>query len=293
MITPGDATKLTALVQDNQKVRDDDESPGAPAGAVYESQSGGIVDTLQDLTEKAESQLADLRQKEVANRHSFEMLKQSLQDELKFGSEDLAEARKGIAESSERKATAEGDLDATSKELAEDVGAKAAVHQECEARAEAFDAETKSRAEELKALADAKNIIVASTGGAAASFLQLARSELRSGKDMPKYAAVHFVRDLANKQHSNALVQLVAQMTAVMQSSDSFGKVKDLISNMIARLEKEAGADATKKAYCDKELAESNEKKTDKTDEIEKITTRIDRAAAASAQLKEEVATLE
>merc|ERR1719343_891325 len=293
MITPGDATKLTALVQDNQKVRDDDESPGAPAGAVYESQSGGIVDTLQDLTEKAESQLADLRQKEVANRHSYEMLKQSLQDELKFGADDMAEAKKGIAESSERKATAEGDLSATSKELAEDVKAKAGVHQECEARAEAFGAETKSRAEELKALADAKKIIVESTGGAAASFLQLARSQLRTGKDMHKYAAVHFVRDLANKQHSNTLVQLAAQMTAAMQSKDAFGKVKGLISDMIARLEKEAGADATKKAYCDKELAESNEKKTDKTDEIEKITTRIDRAAAASAQLKEEVATLE
>merc|ERR1712151_947037 len=77
------------------------------------------------------------------------------------------------------------------------------------------------------------------------------------------------------------------------QSSGAFGKVKDLISNMIARLEKEAGADATKKAYCDKELAESNAKKSDKTDEIEKITTRIDRAAATSAQLKEEVATLQ
>merc|ERR1712161_111472 len=78
-----------------------------------------------------------------------------------------------------------------------------------------------------------------------------------------------------------------------MQSKDSFEKVTGLISAMIARLEKEAGADATKKAFCDKELAESNEKKSDKTDEIEKISTRIDRAAATSAQLKSEVAALQ
>merc|ERR1712194_259121 len=50
---------------------------------------------------------------------------------------------------------------------------------------------------------------------------------------------------------------------------------------------------ATEKAYCDKELKETNEKKADKTSEIEKQTTRIEQAAAKSAKLKEEVATLE
>merc|ERR1712151_1383477 len=52
-------------------------------------------------------------------------------------------------------------------------------------------------------------------------------------------------------------------------------------------------ADATHKAYCDKELSESNAKKTEKTNEITKLTTRIDRQNAQSAQLKEEVAALQ
>merc|ERR1712238_468948 len=111
--------------------------------------------------------------------------------------------------------------------------------------------------------------------------------------ELHRYEAVRLVRDLARQQHSGSLAQLASQMTAAMQSTGTFDKVKGLISDMIARLEKEAGADATKKAYCDKELAESNEKKSDKTDEIEKISTRIERATAASAQLKEEVATLQ
>merc|ERR1719512_690047 len=78
-----------------------------------------------------------------------------------------------------------------------------------------------------------------------------------------------------------------------MQSSDAFEKVKGLISDMIARLEQEAGADATKKAFCDKELAESNAKKSDMSDEIAKLSTKIEQLSAASAQLKEEVATLQ
>jgi len=291
MITTGDASRLTAFVQDSQKAHDADEAPDAPAGAVYESQSGNIVDTLQDLSEKAESQLSDLRQTEVKDRHSFEQLKMSLSDEIKFASEDMAAAKKGIAESSEKKATATGDLESTSKELAEDVKAKAEVHQECETAAATHAAESKSRDEELQALTSAKKVIVESTGGAAldqVSFVQLA-----SRKELHRYEAVRLVRDLARKTQSGSLAQLASQMTAAMQSKDAFEKVKGLISSMIARLEKEAGADATKKAYCDKELAESNEKKSDKTDEIEKISTRIERAEAASAQLKEEVATLQ
>merc|ERR1719270_1390082 len=63
--------------------------------------------------------------------------------------------------------------------------------------------------------------------------------------------------------------------------------------DMIAKLEAEAGADATKKAYCDKELQETNEKKAEKSAEIDLLTTRIDRMSAKSAKLKEEVAALE
>merc|ERR1740123_1805034 len=74
---------------------------------------------------------------------------------------------------------------------------------------------------------------------------------------------------------------------------DPFGKIKSLISDMIARLENEADADASHKAYCDKEIGETNVKKADKTAEIEKLTIAIDKASARSAQLKEEVARLQ
>merc|ERR1712039_1073135 len=75
---------------------------------------------------------------------------------------------------------------------------------------------------------------------------------------------------------STELAQLAARMgSAISVSSklgeDPFAKVKGLIQDMIEKLEKEADADATHKAFCDTELAETNEKKSDKTAEIEKI----------------------
>merc|ERR1719436_1752709 len=81
--------------------------------------------------------------------------------------------------------------------------------------------------------------------------------------------------------------------SAAHSGEDPFKKVKGLIADMIERLESEADADATHKAYCDKELAESHEKKDDKTAEIAKLTTKIDQMSARSAQLKGEVAALQ
>merc|ERR1719343_922303 len=62
---------------------------------------------------------------------------------------------------------------------------------------------------------------------------------------------------------------------------------------MIARLEDEANADATEKAYCDKELAETNAKKSEKSAEIKKLSTKIGQMSAKSTQLKEDIATLQ
>jgi len=289
LIGTGDASKLTAFAQESQK--DDDEAVGAPAAEVYQSQSGGIVDTLQDLLDKAESQLGETRKKETTARNNYEQLKQSLESEIKYASQDKEEAQKGIAAASEKKASAEGDLEVSSKELAEDTKAKSTLHQDCMSGASTFESETKSRGEELKVLAKAKKIIEEATGGAALD--QVSFMQLKTGQDLHKYEAVRKVRDLAHKYHSGALVQLASQMAVAMHSSDAFEKVKGMISDMIAKLEKDADEAATKKAYCDKELSETNTKKADKTDEIEGLTTKIEQMSAKSAQLKEEVAALE
>jgi chromosome segregation ATPase len=289
LISSSDAGKLTGLLQQMQQSTDDDADPGAPEAAVYKGQSGGIIEVLQDLLEKAETQLDGLRKAETASLQNYQVLAQNLKDEIKNGNTDLEEAKKGLAASSSAKAEAEGDLSATSKDLASDEESKAALHADCMEKAETFEAEQKSRGEELKAIATAKSVIQDTTSGATSqtySFLQL-----RSSSDM---AAVRFVQGLAQKQNSTVLAQLAMQMaSAARVSADPFAKIKGLIADMIDKLEKEAAADAEHKAFCDKELGENEAKEADKIAEIEKLTTNIDQWTARSAQLKEEVATLE
>jgi len=301
MFSQSDASTLTALVQSSQESDDDSEDAGAPAAAVYEGQSGGIIDTLEGLLEKAQTQLAAARQKETSASHNFQMLEQSLQDQLKVATRGSAAAKKNLASSSEKQAIAEGDLEVTSKDLAEDQKTLSGLHENCLTRAQDFEAATNSRAEELKALAAAKKVLEETSGGAASqaygldqvsSFLQMS-----SGADLANFEAVRLIRDLAKKEKSADLAQLASQMAAAMRlnsgSQNPFAKVKGLINEMINKLENSASSDATHKGYCDKELAETSASKQDKETEQTKLSTKIDQMSSRSANLKQQVATLQ
>jgi hypothetical protein len=290
-LSTADASKLTAFLQNQNQDQDSSDEPGAPAAAVYENHSGGIIGTLQDLLEKAETQLDEARKTETKNIQAYEMLASSLKDEIKYGTKDMDKAKKGLATSAEIKATAEGDLAVTSKDLSEDLSTLATLHSDCMKGAEDFESETNSRGEELKALATAKKVITETTAGAAEqsySFVQVS-----SGAELANLEAVRYVRDLAMKMKVPALAQLASRMAQAMHSSDPFTKVKGLISTMIEKLEKEAEADATEKAFCDKAMAETEEKKQDKEATIAKLSTAIDSMTAKSSKLKSEVAELE
>jgi uncharacterized coiled-coil DUF342 family protein len=297
-LSSADASRLTAMVQTQQE--SDDSDTGAPAASVYEGHSDGIIGTLEGLTEKAEGQLDKARKAETTSLQNFEMLKQSLEDEIKFAEKDMDKAKKDLAESQEKKATAEGDLAVTSKDLAEDISVKATLHQDCMTAAEEFELATKSRGEELTALATAKKVIKEATGGAAGqtySFLQVERAKVASGADLAKFEAIRFIRDLARKSKSLALAQLASRMSSAVKlgtdTADVFAKVKGLITDMISTLEDEAEEDASQKAYCDKEMSETTAKKDELTAESDKLSTKIAQDKAASTKLKEEVATLQ
>merc|ERR1719491_567826 len=165
-------------------------------------------------------------------------------------------------------------------------------------RANNFEAETRSRGEELAALAKAKQIIretMSDSNYVSNSGVSSLQSSMSTGADLAIFESVRFVRDLARKQHSNSLAQLASKMTSAMRSGggDQFQKVKGLIRDMIAKLESEQDADATRKMWCDRNLADTRQRKSEKTTEITTLTTRIDSMSARSAQLKEQVAALQ
>merc|ERR1719201_680617 len=230
------------------------------------------------------------------------MLKQSLDDEIAYAEKDLAAAKKGVGASNEAKATAEGDLSVTTADLKEDTATLQTLHHDCMKGADDLQAETRSRGEELTALATAKKVLAEALPAAAKSYGaaldQVSFIQLSTGADLAQVEAVRYIRDLARKVNSVALSQLASRMSSAIRFGESsgaapFAKVKSLISDMIATLEKSAQADASQKAYCDKETSETKQKKLEKEHEISKLSTSLDSMSAKSAELKEEVAELQ
>merc|ERR1719487_1260894 len=302
--TAQDQKNLASLLQSQQKEESDDDLLGAPAAAVYKTHSSSIFDVLEDLKEKAEGQLATLRKEESNTKHNFNMLKQSLTDEMEADTKDMNDEKAFKASTEEAKATAEGDLAETEKGLAEDKKALEEASTSCMSVAADHDATVKARTEELAAIAQAKKLLSETTAGAEAqsySFFQAAAqtsSRLQSRSDLANAEIVNIVKKLARDHHSAALAQLASRIGAVIRygaagGDDPFVKVKGLITDMITKLEAQANSEATEKAYCDEELAKTEAKKSELEGEIKKLTSKIDLAAAKSAGLKEDVKALQ
>jgi len=108
MLSSADSERLTALVQSSQE--SDEDEAGAPAAAVYEGHSGGILDVLGGLLEKAQTRLDDARKAESTSVNNFNMLKQSLEDNIKFSNAETDAANKGLPRGGKTKAAPKADL---------------------------------------------------------------------------------------------------------------------------------------------------------------------------------------
>jgi hypothetical protein len=296
-IGQSDKKKLTALVQSNQDSEDED-SEDAPAGAQYEKKSGSIVDVLVDMKDKAEAQLGDLRKAERTSKQNYGKLKQTLTDQLNNDNAGMEFNKKKKAGSEEAKATAEGELEVTVKDIKTTEEALALTQKDCMQVATDHEAAMVSMAEELKVIAMAIKIIKEATlvqTAAAPSFVQ---TKMETAMQSVSSKVTKILRKLGKEQHSGALTQLASRIAMMQRSgafrnADPFVKVRGMISDMLAKLEKQMGAEAAEKAYCDEEMGKTEEKKTKLETTVEKLTNKIDKSASKSAELKSEVKTLQ
>eukprot|EP00451_Oxyrrhis_marina_P001355 CAMPEP_0204269840 /NCGR_PEP_ID=MMETSP0468-20130131/17364_1 /ASSEMBLY_ACC=CAM_ASM_000383 /TAXON_ID=2969 /ORGANISM="Oxyrrhis marina" /LENGTH=664 /DNA_ID=CAMNT_0051245289 /DNA_START=29 /DNA_END=2023 /DNA_ORIENTATION=- len=292
-VSSKDGHQLTALLQSSE---DAEFAAGqAPAVAAYETHDGSssILDLLGDMVDKAEGQKSDADKAEMTAQFEFNKVKQSLTDQIAFDNKQLDAARKGLASQRQVKATAEGDLATTQRELAEDIKSDKESHDDCEKAAEEWNASMQERKNEVAALDKATQIIKEKTGGAEAQAYGLVQTGAKA--QTHDYAAVLAqIVEAGRTGADKGVSALAVRVKAVLaSSSDPFAKVKGLIAEMIERLEKQAADAAAQHEFCSTETAKSTAKKEDKESEIESLSAKIAKAQSRISQLKEQVANLQ
>lgn len=314
-----DLAKLTAMLQahqDSQEGSEDGDAQDQTPRKAYAGKSGGIIEVLDDLRNKAEGQLRDLRNGEAKSIQNHELMISALDDETAQYNKELNEEKAGKSAAQKAKATAEGDLAITTKELAQGQQVLSGIQRDCMRKASDHEATVAGRTAELQALAEAKKIIQAQMGNAAMSaaslqqtndeeepsFLQMSMSSAHrlQREQIAGDRVVALVQRLAAEQNSDSLKQLASRISAVIKyglngssKRDPFTKVKGLLRDMIRKLTREQRGDANEKDYCDREMKRTQSKQDELTDDSDSLKTKIDQAASASTKLKSQVKDLQ
>jgi chromosome segregation ATPase len=253
----------------------------------YESKSGGIVATIEDMQDKAEEQLNSLRKEEMTKKFNFEMLQQSLTDAVANLEKEVGEATSSKSAAEEKKASAESDLSKTEESKAADEKYKGTMTMECQNKAEEWAARQKSATGEVEAIEKAKEILAS---GVKAMFIQAEEKTVTvkaSLKNDSRSKLVHLLKKMGRQYNSFGLMQI-----ANKAKSDPFVKIRGLIEDMIVKLEKQAAEEATHDAWCKEENTKSKASRDAKIEKVEKYTARKDKAVATVATLKQEIAEL-
>merc|ERR1719265_1034755 len=281
-----DKAVVQSLLQSSSTDGDEDLSlqPQA-ATSSYQSQGGGIVDTLADMKEKAEATLSDARTAEMKAQHAYEMLKQSLETEISTMQKRMSAATAEKSGLENSKASAEEELAATKKTVADDEKYLEELKMSCSMKAKEWATRQKDAAGELAAIAKAKEVLESGVK----VFLQV--STKTHSKDEESSAKRDRVLSLLSKIEDHSY--LFTQVKSEARAGGPFDKVKGLIESMITRLEKEAAEEADTKAFCDKETSESKAKQAELTAKSDKSQVRIEKATATIAELKEQIKALQ
>jgi hypothetical protein len=293
----GAAQTLRNLVQNKQDLFDGNTRDAVQAFLQDgTSGTGEIIGMLEQLKEEMTGDLAAATKAEgeavetynqlvAAKTKEFEALQASIEEKMtRLG--ELGVANAELSNSG-------GD---TGDALADDKKSLADLKVSCAKRAEEWEVEKKTRAEELLALADVIKMLndddalelfkkALPSAASASSFMQVTVST-----SMVRARALAVVHEAQKKHHKSTGLDFIA--LAIHGKKVGFEKVIALIDKMAANLKDDQKADDDKKAYCAAEFDSADDQKKALERKVSDAETAIADAKETVASLVDEIAAL-
>eukprot|EP00401_Gymnodinium_catenatum_P038064 CAMPEP_0117560028 /NCGR_PEP_ID=MMETSP0784-20121206/53664_1 /TAXON_ID=39447 /ORGANISM="" /LENGTH=723 /DNA_ID=CAMNT_0005357423 /DNA_START=113 /DNA_END=2284 /DNA_ORIENTATION=+ len=298
-----------------------------PLDAEYKFHSQGILDTVSELKQQFEAEKATVDSEWVKTNQACIDTKASLAFQMSSNTRGIATCKTTIDSLKADIARAKEELVGAEAALKDDQNYLRDLTERCEARAKDWDQRSQLRADELKALTEALTILqqgvapedVAvnkralllgrshlehSFAGFAPSFLQLrasgagADATSRAGRNVAVVRSSSVSADsLARARRAAALLRdesrrlgsVALASMASSASADPFAKVKDLIQQLVERLIRESTAEATKKRFCDTEIAKAEKDRGFRLADVEALNVKIAGLEAKEDKLQEDI----
>merc|ERR1719271_184733 len=247
---------------------------------------------LEKLLEEFRGEISALEKEEMETKHAYDLLALSLSDQIKVGEKEAAKKEKSLGEHKVANGEAKAALAQHTADKKADEEYLADLKTQCTLKGEAFETRQKMRAEELEALDKAIEIIESKVSGNADKHLpglvqtKMSFMMLRSRTQNYKITrAAQILTDRAAKLGSQRL-----SLLAVKVENSAFDKVIQMIKDLITKLQEEAAAEGEHKAWCDGELKENKLTRDAKTEEVNTLTSHLEKLKATLVKLADNIA---
>merc|ERR1719313_3273947 len=303
--------KLAALIQQ--------------APAAYSYHSNEVISTLESLLKNFKQKKIEADNEEMATKQEYEMKSGARRNQLKALEKSLSEKSAQVAALTEEINEHETEKQETENSKAADQNFLDDLAKKCEDKAKTFDQRSSTRTAELTAIAKALELLKGDVSKMypandlglvqkkkaaakptsvsdkqdsdddaeddferqAVSFIQLALSGPETAAARKK--VIGFLTRQATKIDSVVLSTLLVKLK---EAPSPFAKVKQMIQDLISRLEDEAAAEASQKEWCDEEMKTATENRDKAQREIETLTALKMEKSALRDSLAEDITTL-
>jgi len=275
VILPSDKKKVLAFIQQ------------APSAGSYAPASGQILGILKQMKETFESNLAQLQKEEEQGSSDYENLKASKENEITASLDQIETKTQELATTDEKNANAKQDLEDTEATKAADEKFLASLKEQCAAMDAEWEARSKTRAEEMEAVAKALEIL--SGDEAHDLFTKNFNFAQKQGSTNSKRRerASQLLAAVAHKTKNPRLVTLALQIRL-----DAFTKVKKAIDDMLTDLMKQQADEVKLKDYCVEALNVNQRNTEDKERTRKDLEATIDDLTMTIDELKSSIETL-
>lgn len=261
----------------------------AEAMANFQESAANNLQAFETLKGKAQESLEKARNDELMAQHNHQLRMQSLHEAINIAEDKVGDYKQEKSRLGEEKGKAEGDEEEAKETKKADQMYLATLTLECGKTSKQWEARQKSAKEEMAAIAKAKEILSERVT------VMMVQDKVDDGPDPAqvqndgkvRQSLINHFRKLGTQLHSLAMLNLVS-----VASAEPLGQVKKLLSDLMAKLEKEAAEAASVHQFCKEEKVKTKAAKEKQVGVLDKVASRLDAAKAQQEALEDSVAEL-